>query len=373
MVLLSAALIVRDEERFLGACLASLAGIVDETVVVDTGSTDGTREIALRSGARVGDFPWRDDFAAARNHALDLARGQWILYIDADERVRPFPPQRLRRQLEDQGLVGARVLLHPRPRFTPYRELRLFRNHPTIRFRGVIHENIWPALDAYRALRGGAIGESDLVVDHEGYEGTQDGKHARNLPLLRRALAEDPSRVFCWCHLASIHLSLGEAGPAEEAWRSALAVVRRKRWLIAEDSLPYAGLIGLALADGRPADDLLSEARERFPGNLQLRWLQGRALMQAGGWREAIALIEDVAARGASGDFAHDLAYDERLFTVQSWEALGACHFKLGQYGESARYFGLAASHAPEKLEYRVKRALAARLAGGPPALRGEP
>ena len=88
-MLFSAALIVKNEEELLEQCLRSLQGLVDETVVVDTGSTDRTQIIAQEYGARLYEFKWRNDFAAARNHALNQVRGEWVLYIDADERVRP--------------------------------------------------------------------------------------------------------------------------------------------------------------------------------------------------------------------------------------------------------------------------------------------
>ena len=84
MALLTAALIVKNEERDLSRCLASLDG-VDEIVVVDTGSTDATVAIAEEAGARVRKIPWNHDFAAARNQALDACVGDWILVIDADE------------------------------------------------------------------------------------------------------------------------------------------------------------------------------------------------------------------------------------------------------------------------------------------------
>src|SRR5262249_2509008 len=158
----------------------------------DTGSTDRTREIAAGRGARLHEFPWRDDFAAARNRALDLAGGAFIFYIDADEHLRPASADRPPGPPPDPPHVGYPRLLHPRPGFTPYWEMRLFRNDPLIRFRGIIHENIWPGIETYRAKRGGKIGWSDLVLDHEGYERDQDKKHRRNLPLLRKALRKDP-------------------------------------------------------------------------------------------------------------------------------------------------------------------------------------
>src|SRR3974390_1612326 len=85
MTTLTINLIVRNEEQTLGRCLDSVRGLAEEIVVVDTGSTDRTREIAAARGARVVEFPWCDDFAAARNESLRQATGPWVLWLDADE------------------------------------------------------------------------------------------------------------------------------------------------------------------------------------------------------------------------------------------------------------------------------------------------
>jgi glycosyltransferase involved in cell wall biosynthesis len=84
---ISASLIVRDEEATLGRCLQSIREHVDEIVVVDTGSRDATKEIARQYHARLFDYPWRDDFAAARQCSFDLARGDWVFWVDADDVV----------------------------------------------------------------------------------------------------------------------------------------------------------------------------------------------------------------------------------------------------------------------------------------------
>src|SRR5207244_8503320 len=87
---LSLCMIVRDAERSLAAALDSARPFVDEIIVIDTGSTDGTRKIAEDRGARVFDFVWRDDFSAARNYSLEQATGDWIFWMDADD---VLPPQ----------------------------------------------------------------------------------------------------------------------------------------------------------------------------------------------------------------------------------------------------------------------------------------
>src|SRR5207248_2212994 len=91
----SVTMIVRDEEANLPECLRALAGLEVDLVVVDTGSADRTKEVAAAFGARVFDFPWRDDFAAARNEALRHATGAWVFWLDADDRLDDANRERL--------------------------------------------------------------------------------------------------------------------------------------------------------------------------------------------------------------------------------------------------------------------------------------
>ena len=277
---MSAVLIVRDEAGLLGECLQSLRSFADEVVVVDTGSTDGSIKLAEDAGARVAECPWTDDFAAARNFALDLALGEWVLYIDADERLRPSN-QAAARQLLSEGGVGFTVDLHPRKGWTAYREYRLWRNKPSIRFRGVIHETV---LDSLRVAAGGAldnIPRSGLVIDHVGYEGSLVEKFRRNLPLLQEALAVDPERVFLWHDYGCALAGLGRHVEAERAWGE--AIVRSRS---SEPSHPPAGhvlsylsLIARRRDLGQQYDELLDEALARFPDDRALAWWEGRRLL----------------------------------------------------------------------------------------------
>jgi tetratricopeptide (TPR) repeat protein len=366
-VLLSAALIVRNEERFLAGCLLSLAGLVDEVVVVDTGSTDRSREIARDLGARLADFPWCGDFAAARNRSLDLARGAWILYIDADERVSAGTRAELLPLLLNPRFAACTVRFRPITGFTRYREHRLFRRRPDLRFAGVIHETHVPALLDLCAREGLAIGHSTVALDHLGYDGDLAHKHRRNLPLLRARLATDPTHVYSWCHLGVTLHGMGDEAGAEAAWRRAVEVVRGKQARSIADSAPYVDLIRSLLVRGEDAAGLLEEALFLFPDNFTLRWLQARTLVERERFAAALPILERLAATDPEVAAGGVLAHDERIFGLFACEGLGLCCFRLGRFAESARWYGRAeeAASSPEKrLENRTKRMLAERQAG---------
>ena len=160
----SACLIVRDEETFLVGCLSSLAGHVDEIVVVDTGSVDASLDIARRHGVVLLEREWRNDFAWARNEALAAARGEWVLYIDADERLIVPPGEQLTGGLRPPDVCAALVRFRPQPRTTPYREYRLFRNDPRVRFTGSMHEFIVPAIERLTKAGGqSSIAPAEIV------------------------------------------------------------------------------------------------------------------------------------------------------------------------------------------------------------------
>jgi hypothetical protein len=126
---LSAAVIVRNEQRNVRLCLESIRSLVDEIVVADTGATDFTRQIALSFDAQVIDVPWNDDFAAARNEALRHTTGDWTLSIDADGTSRPFPREQLQRLFSDESMAGYYGPFCRRKNLTPNWQLKLFRRN----------------------------------------------------------------------------------------------------------------------------------------------------------------------------------------------------------------------------------------------------
>lgn len=341
---MSASLIVKNEEAYLEGCLLSVRGVADEVVVVDTGSDDRTRGIAEEAGARLFEFPWTNNFSEARNEALRHCRGEWILWVDADERLRRVSKAKLTDLLMDGSKVAYYVLLHRRPGFTPNWQLRLFRNHPRIRYQGVIHEatGIYRGVDYLCQAGRKGVGYSCLVYDHLGYEHNQEQKARRNLPLLLEALSQEPERIFVRCHLARTYAALGEHSLADEAWKAGIEIVRSKRNLHIGDSYPYVGMIESEIRRGRHPSDLVMEARQMFPGNLQLIWYQGRLWMDEGRYREAVPLFQQLVDCGQTNAFDHSIGYDQRLLGEFALESLAECHHRLGTMPESGQYSQLA-------------------------------
>lgn len=362
---LTASLIVKNEERVLGDCLASIAAVVDEIVIVDTGSTDRSRAIAQSHGARVIDFPWTGEFAAARNAGLDASRGRWILYIDADERLAPTSREQVHGMLAADDLVAARLWLRPVTGFTIYREYRLFLNHPQIRFQGIIHEKVTPDIKRLADAQGLRVALVDLFLDHVGYDGPQEHKHRRNLPLLQAELARDAGNAYNWHHLGRVHDGLGDRPAALNAWRRALDVVRRRRASpMAWDFMIYVEMIRAGETDRAEARRLHQEASELFPGNPLLRYWGGILDNDAGNVSAALEAFHELARIDADA-FRHELtALDKRVFGEFSYAALGACYFKLGRFAESADWYARAAACDPKSVEYRAKAQLAAAKSG---------
>jgi len=229
---LSLCMIVKDEEEMLPRCLAAVRDHVDELVVVDTGSSDRTREIALEYGANLIDFAWTGSFSDARNVSFDAATGDWLMFLDADEVLVEGDGERLR-ALTGQTWREAFYLLETNHTGTledgtavTHNALRVFRNRPGLRFEGRIHEQIAHHLPAYLPER---LHVSDVRIDHYGYLGAvRDAKEKsrRNIELLERQVAEGVETPFLAFNLGSEYAAAGDNELAREKFTSAWERVR---------------------------------------------------------------------------------------------------------------------------------------------------
>src|SRR5580704_5489230 len=358
---IAAAMIVHDEARFLPGCLESLRERVDEIVIVDTGSRDATVEIARNAGARIFSFDWADDFAAARNRGLAEVTADWILYIDADERLR-VPGDRPLGEAIDPRALAATVRFLPKTGYTRYREWRLFRRDERLRCAGAIHETMVPLIEEIAARDGLPLARTAVEIDHLGYDGDQSAKHARNLPLLRRASAENPGRAYLWYHLAESLRAVGDVDAATHAARRGLQAARdlpsdKQR---ANASLIYQMLARLALARREDPRALIAEGLAAVPDDHALALMQARALLDAGAAEPALAVATRLAAIDPDALADGLLAFDRRIFGEFAHDLAAVAALRLRRFGEARAHFDAAAALAPDPLPYRVKARAAA-------------
>jgi GT2 family glycosyltransferase/tetratricopeptide (TPR) repeat protein/glycosyltransferase involved in cell wall biosynthesis len=213
----SVCLIAKNEERFLPQCLRSVRALASQIVVVDTGSTDRTSDLAREFGAEVHSFPWCDDFSAARNVALEHATGDWVLILDADEELGPEQEDLMTRELQAAAVLGYRLPIIDRGReqegcsYVP----RLFRNAPGLFFVGRIHEQAFSSIQVRCQQWGLKHQLGKVVLLHHGYTSevmASRNKVQRNLRLLERAIEELPDEPNL---IMSLGLELVRSGKLE--------------------------------------------------------------------------------------------------------------------------------------------------------------
>ena len=291
-------MIVRNEASQLAACLDSVANLFDEIVIVDTGSTDETRTIARRYTQHVHDFAWNDDFSAARNEALRLSSGEWIFWLDADDRLSAENAVRLKDVLG--GLDGQpsvylldticrtascneleRVITHP----------RLFKRHPVLSWRRRVHEQLhpWPGSLGYE------VKFCDVVIDHLGYQKTDilQRKRHRNLRLLRMEYAVNPDDLDTLLDLGTAYTKRGSFAQARRFFEDYLRVAPRYS---AERQRVFVSLAELAMQEGRfqEAIEVTQQGLAILKDDEHLAYLQAEACYQLGNCRKAEAILTQI-------------------------------------------------------------------------------
>ncbi len=219
-------MITRDESHNLPDCLASVKDIVDQIVVVDTGSTDNTIDIARSFKAEVFHFDWIDDFSKARNYSIQQARGDWILWLDADERLLPASINVVRGLLKREAKpVIYKTHIRNRMSSGNYEYWstahRLFNNRRGIKFSGSIHEQVSPSVAALK----GEERDSEIQIDHLGYglsESEMTAKFSRNEKLLVKLVTAEPDNAYAHYTLAQNYGLQNDPGKALGCYQKAL-------------------------------------------------------------------------------------------------------------------------------------------------------
>jgi tetratricopeptide (TPR) repeat protein len=214
---LSFCIIVKNEAELLPQCLDSVRPVVDEMIVVDTGSTDRTCEIAASYGARVHEFAWCDDFAAARNASLQYAQGDWILVLDADETLVPaIVPLLLQMINSPEHLLINLVRQEVGAAQSPYSLVsRLFRRHPQVYFTRPYHAMVDDSIDLLlqQEPHWQICSLAPVAIWHTGYQpgviATQN-KAAKARKIMEGYLANHPKEPYVCSKLGALYVQMGE-------------------------------------------------------------------------------------------------------------------------------------------------------------------
>jgi tetratricopeptide (TPR) repeat protein len=359
---ISLCMIVKNEERFLDEALRSVAGAVDELCIVDTGSTDRTREIALAHGARLVDVPWQDDFSLARNAALALATYRWIFVLDADERLAAGSRDAV---AAIRGSTAAR-----RGYWITCRNLtdnfkgsgamsnalvRIFPNDPRIRYRNAIHEFV--ALDGSGA--GLPSDRTAIEIIHHGYLTpvvAERGKAARNLHLSRLAAEREPDDAFHHYNLGMALLLAGDTEAAITALERTRELTRAvPRGFRVHALIALADLYAEQRGDLDAAAALVAECLVLVPNYSNAHFTHGKLLARRG---------ELFAARSAFGRAIEAGAHDREQFVVDNEIAIWKAHSEIGatlmrerRFAEALAWFELAAQARPAAEPLVINRA----------------
>jgi len=372
---LSLCMIVRDEEQMLPRCLAAAAPAVDEIIVVDTGSTDATVDIAKSFGATVIEFPWTGSFSDARNVSFDAATSDWVIYLDADEILVTEDIEQLRALT---GRTWREAFYLTETSYTGElgdgaamvnNALRVFRNRPEYRFKDRLHEQIAHTLPTYIP---GRVEQTAVRVTHYGYLGAvRDAKEKslRNVELLRKQAAESPKTPFLHFNLGSEYIVAGNLPAAVEELRTARTLLTQEGGLTRCEYAPslFTRLVMVLRMCGRmsEAHATADEGLELFPQHTDLVLAQGRIAQTQGEIDQAVALYRRCLEMGdAPARYGPQLGGGTFLPRL----ALGELHLERDEVAEARAELQWCVDHHPEFLAVAGPYVLALLRDGVAPA-----
>lgn len=360
----SACMIVRNEEELLPGCLDSIRDWADEIIIVDTGSTDRTVEIAEAYGARIFHQPWEGDFSKHRNYSIDQAGSDWIFIIDADERLVESDVPELQRHLNEAeipiiavNVVNVGGKFDEQVTFLP--SIRCFRRELGLRYEGIVHNQL-------QVDPGRPVLRTGVTIKHLGYGLSPEklqAKATRTIELLNRQLADNPDNAFALFNYAQVLLGLGLEAHPDNADKiieaSARAVELTRPEVRGERHIHLMALQQLALCHfliGR-----YGEARS----------FAHRALEYKEDYLDPILLLGNIALRTGEHELAEDhfhryletqSRYDESSETEDmivvhprsihhARYGLGLAAEKRGQWSEARRHYEAVLAIMPEFID----------------------
>lgn len=298
VITLGAVMIVKNEEKNLGGILSDIRDAVDEICIVDTGSSDGTVPLAESFGARIEYLPWSNDFSAARNHSLACAESDYLIWLDADDRIDENDREALRtlksrlRPSKDRAYTLKILGRSNDMPDTVSCQTRIIPNRIDIRFEGRVHEQILPSLEKHAI----SVEPVNITIRHTGYHNhdARIAKAHRNLTILTEELhaGKDTANQHFFMAMACIDMK------DYQQCLEYLSRARHKR--TDEDWLHFSYTIStdclLRLERIEDARTEITKGTDIFRNSPLLHYYLGRVCMKAGRFTEAVAALEKAAA-----------------------------------------------------------------------------
>lgn len=351
--ILSFCTIVKNENKNLHRCLASVKAYVDEMIVVDTGSSDGTPENALNYGAKVKYFEWCDDFAAARNYAISQASGDWILMLDADEELVVMSDDfldELRLRPDIIAYLLAHIEVNDQSKTTPAYRMLLFRNISGISYVGRFHEKLQYLNQDNSKNQVGYI--NSLKVLHYGYnkEQQQQKNISRDIPMLERIREESELSLRLLASLAGMYENTQQPEKAQECFEE---VFKRLLPHLIEGNKPDEfyfipallynfGIKLLANNDYETARLVCQRGIEWCPNYPSMNYLAGTILRELGFPLGASAYFKKCIQLGKENSYYRDYPFSVSFMTTYPAYGLGLVYLEMERLQEAIKAFELA-------------------------------
>lgn len=364
---ISLCVIVKDEQDVLPRMLASVRGLVDEIIVVDTGSTDRTPKIALSAGAKVISEPFQDDFSAVRNRSIQEASGDWILVLDADEFLGTGAREAIRAAVEDETRCGYYLQFDNQlggGRSHRCGILRLFRRVEGVGFDYLIHEQVVPSLARYSARSGQGVAPLPAaIVHHDGYMEARyeaKGKAERNRRLFRRQIERYPDHIYSWYKYGDFLRRFDAESDRKEA---DVALQKAAQLLRAADPtearrLSFSNEVFALLAvdadkrgDSADALKLAKEGLERFGASPNLLFVLGHLLAKFGHHRDSLRV--HARLRQFDGKMV-PIPAEPGVTGTTAFLGMGRALLNLQHAGAARRCFELSVREEPGAVEPRL-------------------
>lgn len=349
---ISACVIAKNEAENLPNWLEQMSSLADEMIVVDTGSEDNTKELAAKAGAKVYDYQWEDDFAAAKNFAIGKASGDWIFFLDADEYFSDQTAVRLRKNLEPYhkdrrvGVILCRLINIDKDQNnkigTTMLQSRIFRRKKGICYEGKVHEQVVNKIGNMRMVIN-----ADFVIYHTGYSTSiMRAKSERNLKMLLKQLeaAEtDKERNRIACYLMDAYNGLGEY---EKAIKCARQCIEADLRLVGMETHFYETIYSCLQMLGKPLQeilDFLDEALEKYPEEGSFIMEKGHTLFLMKDYQEAWKYLQlglekrrEFEEKTYKGEMSSDTTLRLLPFIYND---LGRLCYEKGDKAQAAEYF----------------------------------